>query len=250
MKRFASATLTVACMFGLICSSVIGQEKSHVNSIPVAELKAAAAGEVTYVTETLSKAEDYTKIQKKVKRAGGLLACLGQAIVEHPKAADAGVAAADLRDAGLALKGAKDAEAAKAGLAAAEKAMAGEASGNAKDEHEWKGLIGMHDMMEVINSRNSKLRRAVKRLRKPEEEKLHAIALAVLSVAMEADTHEVKNEAEVPEWVAMSVESQKISAELVKAIREKEKRDAAKLFKSLAQSCKSCHEKFRHDDDE
>ncbi|MEZ6045432.1 MAG: cytochrome c [Planctomycetaceae bacterium] len=106
----------------------------------------------------------------------------------------------------------------------------------------------MHDMMEVINGRSSQLRRDVKRLKEPEEAKLHAVAIAVLSVVMKADTHEVKNEAEIPEWEQIADESQSLAVKLAAAISAGEKDEAQDVFKNLGTTCKSCHTKFRHEE--
>lgn len=249
MKRILSATLSVACMLGLLTTSAWAVEKSPIDSLPIEELKAASAAELTYISESLSKADDFEKAKKKVKRSAGLLACLAQAISEHPSAADSGVAGPDLREAALVIRKAASADEAKAGLEAAQKAQAGEASGETPVEHEWKGLTSMHDMMEVISSKASKARRGIKRLRNPEETILYAIDVAALSVAMEADTHEVKNEDEIPTWVEMSIDSQKLAIDLANAIREKDKKEAAKIAKLLGQSCKDCHAKFRKEEE-
>ena len=228
-------------------ANVVAEEKP-VLTLPIADLKAEADYNVNFVSEAIQNLENddaFKGVQKKVKRAGGTLAVVAQVMVHHPEKESAGVAAADLRDAGIAIRDAKDVAAAKAGLEAAIKAYAGEASGSASDEAEFKGLIGMHDMMEVIAFRNSKLLRGVKKFREPQEDKLHAVAIAVLSVPMEMDTHEVKDEADVPAWKELAMNSQKIAVELAKAMAAEDEDAAQEIYKNLGATCKECHTKFR-----
>ncbi|QDU81115.1 Cytochrome C' [Polystyrenella longa] len=250
MIRLTAALLLLTFSMTAVTSAVADEMPVH--TLPVADLKSEADFNVQYVTEVLEKLESddkYDDVKKKVKRAGATLAVVAQVIATHPDAESAGVAAADLRDAGIAIRDAQDAAAAKAGLASAIKAYAGEASGTAVSEHEWKGLIGMHDMMEVITYRSSRLRRGVRRLREPQEDKLHAVAIAVLSVPMEADTHEVKDETLIPEWQKMSKASQDLAVKLAKAMAEENEEEAQDLYKSLGETCKACHTQFRHEEE-
>ncbi|MCA9042250.1 MAG: cytochrome c [Planctomycetaceae bacterium] len=250
MIRLTSVLLLLTLSLATVTTA--RADEMPVNTLPIADLKAEADYQVKYVSEALQNLEGddkYDGIRKKVKRAGGTLAVVAQVIAHHPEAASANVAAADLRVAGIAIRDAQDAASAKTALEAAVKAYNGEASGNAEESSEWKGLIGMHDMMEVINFRSSRLRRGVRRLKNPDEEKLHAVAIAVLSVPMKADTHEVKVEAEIPDWQKMSRESQELAVKLAKAISENDADSAQSIFDQLGKSCKECHTKFRHEEE-
>ena len=112
-------------------------------------------------------------------------------------------------------------------------------------EHPWNKLINMHRMMEEMNYRNSRLRRSLKRPRKLQEDAGHATVLTVLALAMEADTHEVKKKEEIPLWNKMSREYSTGMSKLAKAMLEKKAEVAQEIFNGSANSCESCHEKFR-----
>jgi len=211
------------------------------------------AAEAIAQTETL---EGYLKDEaayatarktKKISQASGVLACMAQAIAEHPARDEVQIAAADLRDAALKIGKAGTRNDAAEALAVARSALDGQASGEATAEHAWNKLIGMHAMMEEINGRNAKIRRAVKRLRKPETESLHATTLAVLAVAMHADTHEVKNESDVPQWQQYALEYQRHMTATAQAMKAKDAKAARAVWLQGVESCNACHDKFRED---
>ncbi len=129
----------------------------------------------------------------------GTLACLGQALAEHP-GGDATVVGARLRDAALMFTRDSDYEQARAALVACIAAAEGTATDEAEIDHEWNRLIGMHAMMEEINTRNAQIGRSLRRPRGDADSISNASTIAILALAMEADTHEVKDEADLPAW--------------------------------------------------
>jgi hypothetical protein len=182
---------------------------------------------------------------KVIAQDAGVLACLAQAISEHEKGKATGIAGPALRDAALSLVKAKKLADAQAALKTAHAALKGEGQGEA--EHPWNKLINMHRMMEEMNYRTSRLRRALRRPRKLQADAGHATVLVVLGLAMEADTHEVKNKEEIPIWNKMSREYSTDMSKLAKAMLEKKADIAKEIFKGSADSCKHCHEKFRNE---
>ena len=133
-------------------------------------------------------------------------------------------------------------------LASAKSALEGQGSGSAATEHPWNKLIGMHAMMEEINARNSKIRRSVRRLRDPDEESLHPTTLAVLAVAMYADTHEVKNESDIPQWQQHAREFQQHMTQTAAAMKKNDADGAREVWLEGVKSCSACHDKFRRDE--
>ena len=123
-------------------------------------------------------------------------------------------------------------------------ALKGEGEG--KIEFSWAKLIAREAMMEEINTRNSKLRRVIRRSRKPSVDSLHASTMAVLSVAMYADAHgHDDDKAQLAEWREISKESVGIMASIAGAIKKKDAAGAKRLYVRAIKTCTDCHEKFR-----
>lgn len=215
---------------------------------PVEDLKAEASAKITALEGLVADPAKFAENKNKIAQAAGVLACLAQAIVEHKDREASKVAAADLRDAALAVRDSKSADQAAQSLAAGRSAFEGKSDGKASAEYEWKKLINMHRMMEEINARNAKIRTALRRPKDPQTESLHATTLAVLAVAMQADTHEVKDPAKVPEWEKFAEEFRTNMAGVAGAIKNKDKATAESLFKAAQKSCASCHGEFRKEE--
>jgi hypothetical protein len=168
---------------------------------------------------------------------------LGQALAEHPQQAEAGFSGAAIRDAALKFQRDSSFADAQAALTAVTAARQGEGEGGA--DVAWNKLIRMHPMMEEINSRNAALIPIMKRPRGRAEEPRHATTIALLALAMEADTHEVKNEADIPEYQKMAAEYRAAMVGVADAVRKKDGKTARELFDQANERCDACHEKFR-----
>lgn len=250
MLKLVTGTLLV--VFGLSVLP-LGYAASPVDTTaiaPVADLKAEAAAKITALEGLVADAAKFEESKKsQIPQAAGVLACMAQAIVEHKDRDAAKVAAADLRDAALVLTKIADKDHAQAtqALAAAKAAFEGKSDGKAVAEYEWKKLINLHRMMEEINGRNGKIRLAIRRPKDPEAESLHATTLAVLAVAMKADTHEVKDPAQIPKWEGFAEDYRKKMIELAAAMKKKDKA-AGDIFKAAQKSCAECHAVFRKEE--
>jgi hypothetical protein len=245
MKRLAAAGWLLVLSAALLIPAFAAAPVKVAEVAPLADVAAEARAAVAALEAALADPAGFESALDSVKQAGGVLACLGQAIAEHPDNKSAGVSGPHLRDAGLAIRAAKVHADAAAGLQRAKQAVAAEAVGEAAAEHPWNKLTGMHGMMEELNARNSKIRRALRRLNNPEEDSRHASVAAVLSLAMIADTHEVKNAADIPKWTAMAGDYQKTMTALSAAIKAKELDKAKDLFAKSTEACAKCHELFR-----
>ena len=247
MKRVVWSAVVV-----LVASTLLWQAQAAapVKVTLVVDLNSAvteAKAKAEKLAASVADEESFAKALKEkiIAQDAGVLACLAQAITEHDKGKDSGVAGPTLRDSALALRNAKKLADAKTALAGVNAALKGQASDKSVAEHPWNKLINMHRMMEEINYRNSRLRRSLKRPRKLQEDAGHATVLTVLALAMEADTHEVKKKEEIPLWNKMSREYSTGMSKLAKAMLEKKAEVAQEIFNGSANSCESCHEKFR-----
>lgn len=219
--------------------------------VPVEKVISAddLVAEVQYQLEQLNgfvaSEGDFAKAneKKKVAQAAGTIACLAQALVEHDDAPEK-IAAEALRDAALTLKKPDSIATTKTAIETMQAAMQGKGEGAA--EHDWAKLINLHRMMEEMNARNSQIRRIIRRPKDAAEDSRHASTQAVLGLALIADTHEVKNPDDLPEWNRMATEYQATMSELAKALRSGNLDQAKELYATGAKSCSTCHEKFRH----
>ena len=244
-----SVTLILSSLFVGICSlAVQGEAPLPVKSVaPAADLTAEVTEQMELLQELLADEKEYKKAQenKEVKQAAGVIACLAQALAEHPDAKSLKYSAPHVRDAAKKLAAAKDYQSAKTAHVALSEVVSGSTKGEAVLMHPWNKLIGMHQMMEEINARSSSMRREIRRLRKPDVAARHASVMAVLAVAMLADTHEVKNKAEIPQWEQLSKEFQKNVTAAAAAAREKNRSEAKEFMNLANKACDQCHEKWR-----
>jgi cytochrome c556 len=211
----------------------------------VEDLVAEIDAELAALTETLADAAGYAEARKAaVPQAAGVVACCAQALVEHPAGRTALPGAANLRDSAVAVWKATQHADAVAALAACRDARSGKATG-APAEADWNKLIRLGRMMEEINGRCSKLRTVIRKPKDPAADARIATTVAVLALAMEVDTHEVKNPAEIPAWKSMSGEFRRQMVSVAAALRKGDAETAKTAFTAAAKSCNDCHEKFR-----
>lgn len=239
-------------VFGLFALSIAALQDARAEApikiadvASAADLAVGAKSQVAIIAELLKDSASFTENQKKVPHAAGVLACLAQALTEHPDVATVGIAAPTLRDAALGLRTAATLEQATVLFTQAQEALAGKANESSSPDADWAKLIRLHDAMEEMNARNSKIRRAVRRMEDPEGDSLNATVIAVLAVATYADTHEVKNEADLPQWQQFSADFQKQMTALATAIRNKDTEGARVVWLEGVKACNSCHDVFR-----
>jgi len=212
---------------------------------PLTDLVFEVNARIAELEESLATEETYEDLKEDdIRRAFGVLACLAQAIAEHGDAEQTEIAGPALRDAALSFSLKSSFVQAQGALQGLKSAQSGAAT-DAPVEHDWAKLINMHPMMEEIEVRSGKLVRVTRRPRGKPEETAHTSTIAVLTLAMMADTHEVKDKADIPQWQEMSAEYQQLMTQLSTAIREKDRGTAGKLLQQATESCDRCHEKFR-----
>lgn len=246
MKKFAVSLSAVALVVALFIP-VDGAAPAKVTELldarqlaVEAKAKAVKIGQSTADEAAFGRAMEH----KTIATDAGVIACLAQALVEHKKGKESGIAAASLRDAAIKLSKVKKLEDAKEGLAAVEAALAGKKTEAAKD-HPWNKLINMHRMMEEMEYREGRLRRTLRRPRKLPEDSSHATVLTVLALAMEADTHEVEDEKALPAWKKFSVDYRTNVANLAAAMKANKADEAKEFFAASNKRCVDCHAQFR-----
>ncbi|MBC7817949.1 MAG: cytochrome c [Planctomycetaceae bacterium] len=250
MRRFI-LSLSVLAASALCLLPAWGEAPQKVVEIAsVDDLVAEINAKVELLGQQVSSAEAFamTVEKKEVNQAAGVVACMAQAIVEHPDKAKAKFHAADLRDAAVLLRAAKTFEDATKLFAAVKDAHAGKSAGTAKPEAEWNKLTSLGRMMEEINGRSATIRRGLRRLAKPEETARDCSTLAILALAMEVDTHEVKDPAQLPLWKELSVKYRSEMIAMSKAVRAKDTAKATEHFTAANEACNKCHEKIRDKD--
>jgi hypothetical protein len=242
MVAFSLATVALAFLF-----PAYGKSPVKLSTVaPVADLVAEAEAKVELIEGYLKDEKTYSGMKKKkIPQAASVLACLGQAIAEHPQKSDVKAAGADLRDASLGIIKSTSYQEARDTFGRIKLALAGQSNGEAKTEHNWHQLIDLHRLMDEVNARNSKVRRVVRRSRDPRKDSLHATTLAVLALAIHADTHMVKDEKDIPRWQELSLDFQKSMTTIASALKEKDKDGAREAYLKAKQSCNHCHDAFR-----
>ena len=250
MRRFI-LTLSLLAASALCLLPAWGEAPQKVVEIAsVDDLVAEINAKVELLGQQVGTAEAFamTIEKKEVNQAAGVVACMAQAIVEHPDKAKAKFHAADLRDTAIALRAAKTFEDATKLFAAVKDAHAGKSAGSAKPDAPWNKLTGLGRMMEEVNSRSATIRRGLRRLQKPDETARDCTTLAILALAMEADTHEVKDPAQLPLWKELSVKYRSEMIAMAKAVRAKDTAKATEHFTAANEACNKCHEKIRDKD--
>lgn len=244
-------TLTSIARTLVLCGVVLSWSQVQAKSpIPVEtvglteEFAAEIDHQMTLFAGFLAKAKQFDEKLEYVTRAGGVIACCAQALVEHPdEKANANKHAA-VRDAAIAVQEVGSHEEATAAVEALKSTLAGNVEGEHELEYSWDSLISMYDMMEEINERNYPLKRAIRRPKGTLEERRTPVAIAILTVAMYEDTSYCSDE-QIGPWQKMSKEYQEAMTELSKAIAAKDKAKAAELYLKGNETCNKCHLEIR-----
>jgi hypothetical protein len=240
--------ISIACLsVAAACCAVtaLATAPARIDEIAaVPDIVAEIDAKIALLGPLLETAEKYEAAREKDAWQGfGVISVMGQALVEHPQHSEAGFNGAAIRDAALKFQRNSSYADAQAALTAVTAARNGEGEGAA--DVPWNKLIRMHPMMEEINSRNAKLLPIMKRPRGKPDESRHATTIALLALAMYADTHEVKQEADIPEYQQLAADYRTAMLGVAAAIREKNGKSARELFDQANEKCDACHERFR-----
>lgn len=218
----------------------------------VEDLAAEIDAKLTVIDACLKDQSAFEKAEDKgqLDQAGGVVACLAQAIVEHAEGRNAKLSPADLRDAALSLVNSENLDEAKEAREKLRIAAVGESSGSSAAEFSWDELIETHYLMEEVNTRFAALRRPIRNLKRgrrvdAKETALHATTLAVLALVIHADDAAVIDDTQRPQWQKLSTDMQNDMTALAAAIKRKDAEEANKRYLSGRKSCNECHRVFR-----
>ncbi len=245
------------CVFTLLAAStmclipVLGEAPQKVAEIATADdLIAEISAKLDLLGQQHANAEAFARVTetKDVNQAAGVVAVMAQGLIEHPDGAKATFKPANVRDAALAVRATKSFDDSAKAVGVLKEAVAGKSAGDAKPDHPWNKLTGQGRMMKEIDVRSGQIRRALRRLSKPDETARDCSVLAVLALAMEADTHEVKDQAQLPLWKELSVTYRTEMTNMSKAVRAKDTAKATEHFTAANNACNKCHEQIRDKD--
>ena len=251
MAKKAFLTLACVVLTGSIWLSASAAEKVKFDDVaPVADMTAAVDAKIGSLQEALASNDNYLKAKKKgIPQDAGTIAVLAQAIAEHSGNSAVKVAAPDLRDAAIKLAKSGSYDEAKAAFETVKKASQGEVMKVAKQEADWAKLIDMDSLMGEVNTRYARLRKAARKFPADAAEPTQdAEVLAVLAVAIAADTHEVKDKADLPKWEKYSAE---LRTGMIKVAADSKAKNADALkesFLAAGKSCNGCHTDIRDKD--
>ncbi len=242
---------SVIGMLGLVlvfCMSGFAAPPIPIKTVAsITDLELEVGTQVAALEKLLADAATYEKNSPAVRQAFGVLACVGQGVADHEDVATATVQGAALRDSALMYQRTSTFAEAQAALAAVQLAQAGTSTLQAVQEFPWNKLINMHPMMEELNSRHADLIKVLKRPRGKAEEPVHATTSALLAIAMLADTHEVKNEADIPKWNEWATAYREQMLQVASAIRAKDGVAGREWLEKANKSCTDCHAAFRNE---
>ncbi|MCA9043567.1 MAG: hypothetical protein KDA69_04555 [Planctomycetaceae bacterium] len=236
--------LTAATL--IMVGSVVAESPVPIEKVAtVADLELEVAGQIETLEKLLGEEAKFEDNEKAIHQAIGVLACMGQAIAEHPGNKETKVQGPQLRDAALSYAEEESFQSATKALGVLKQAQAGECKTESKVEHAWDELIEMYPLMEEMNTRNAKLVRVMKRPRGKPDESLHATTLAVLAIAMLADTSPVFDDADIPKWQGWSNEYRENMMKVADAVRAKDGTTARQWFDKANIACDQCHAEIR-----
>mgnify|MGYP003620392341 CR=1 FL=1 len=213
--------------------------------VAAAPLGAAVAEHLEALRAGAADEAGFDKNKQAMAQHANAIVALAQVLGNHDEASLYQAGAVELMAAAATLSRAKDYAAAKAAFAAMEAAVA-KTEGAAKPKWERAARLGL--LMEEVQSLNNDLRRKLKRLERNKESGARdAAVLAAFGQTLPYDTHEVKDEADLPKWYALSHEFRDAAAELSRHFASADAAAAEKSLARVEKSCAACHDVFHQE---
>lgn len=243
----------VACL-GMTVTKPPGRPPQKLSGIiSITELQDEAVFQLSLVKQYLDTKKSYADSAKhELPRAAGVLAVIGQALATHDskltaaeKADRPPIHGPTLRDAALKLSASKTHVEALATVPGLDAAVLGRAGRASPVKRPWIGLISLGHVMEELNSRNSRLRRAVRRTRDPDLAARNAATMGLLGLVVRSDTHKVKQKTQLSAWQKFSTDFQSNATATARAFRAGDKTKIKPLYLKAAKACADCHSTFR-----
>lgn len=247
--RTASVMTPFAALAGLILSAAAASAGNPVPIETVAKVPVLVVEVDSRLAELdtlLKDSESYEKGKElAIPSAAGVLACIGHAVAQHPEKANAGLAPLKLRDAALELAEAGDLDDARKALAKLKEARTTAEDAGDLAAQTWYDLIASYELMEEINTRNSKLVRVSRRPRGKPEEQAHAAVIALLCLPMHAQGEDYVDEDQLPDYQALTLRYLKESSEMSAAVEAKDGDAVKRLLVASKKTCDECHKTYR-----
>ena len=252
MPKYTDLALCGALFVTAAAYSADGDQQQQKMSevAPAESLQAAAVDKIENLQKYVADADTFGKSGRNLKRDAGVLAVLAQAIAEHDQDSSLKKSAIPLRDAALKLAAATSHSDAAQSFESITAAQAGQA-GDGELNRDWAQLIDFDSLMAEVNLRNRNVGRSERKMRRGlgqqarDEAARDADILAVLSLVVQADTHEIKEGGDVAGWKKYAADERTAAIETAAAFRTNDAKGVQSAYAALRKSCSGCHKDYR-----
>lgn len=210
-----------------------------------ADLQTEIAAKLDELGPLIESADAFAENKKRIRQLASMLVVAAQSLAEHDGESELKPSAPDLREAGIKIALADAHGDAADGLKAAQAAQRGESSKKAPVEYDWAKLVKQRPIMEDNEAKMQQLQRALRRPKDSAAESRLAALIAVSSLPAIVDTHEVKDQTQLPEWDRLANLMVDQLLEVSTAIKDKDAMKAQAIFKTARTTCVECHRQFK-----
>jgi cytochrome c556 len=214
---------------------------------PAEELLGLVEEYVEKLRGSLRDEESFQSGQPRLKKEASTLACFAVALGLHDMDNRLKGSAAMLLAGAQQLAAAENLESSRAAMSQIESALGGNSASPA--ELSWNKVASLEQLMKQVTFLNARLKRAARggpRFASSAEEAAgYATTLAVIAQAITADTHEVKDAADIPKWFEYCAQMRDTAGEAASALRARNAEAAQMALARMEQSCNACHKTFR-----
>ena len=210
----------------------------------IEDLTAETQALLTSMEQSLATEESYNNRRDQLKRQAVQIAIFAQALAEHDDDSPVRKSAPGLRTAALGLARAMSFVEASQGVSHVKGALAGQQIGTPVVEADWGKLARAGILMPAMKERSEAIRRGLRRPKDPQVESRHAMAIALMILAVHGDTHAVKIPADKAAWQEACLELQGHMSRAAATIKTRHE-SAADHFRLGMEACDKCHQKFK-----
>jgi cytochrome c556 len=196
-------------------------------------------------TALASEADFDEAKQARIVKDASVMAVLAQHLAMHDTDHPLKGSAAAAAQAAQKLITATDFKSASESYRELENALAGKGP---DVEAKWGKVAAMGQLMKQVSVINASLKRGLQPSRLKSQAKKttgESATLAAIANSLLFDTHEVKNEADMPDWYDYSAEFRESAGALNAAIKTGQVAKVSPALKRMSTSCDTCHKKFQ-----
>jgi len=213
---------------------------------PAADLEVAAQNYLTKLQGFLTDEATFGKNKDQLSQKANAVVALAQTLGNYDGKNKFQAGAVEMMKAAADLAKAGDYAAAKTAHDALAAATA--KTGDAAAAPKWEKAARLGKLMHETAEVNSRLRRNVRRFARTKSDSAEdAAVLLAFAQATIHDTHEVKNQADLPKWYAMAEEMRNSAAALSKAAHGGDEAGFKAALDKLGKNCDACHEVFHNE---